>query len=121
MRAFTENHQLSGGRSSLSDYYTANYGYATFDKSLRRRCVFSDHSLATDAVFAEMHLISCRNVLIYFERDLQRRAIGLFGDSLVKRGFLGLGAKETLRFSDGADSFSEFSREERLYRKKGDL
>jgi len=47
---FTENHRKSGGRTSLSDYYTAAYGRAVFDKSFRRRIVFSDHSLATDSV-----------------------------------------------------------------------
>ena len=71
---FTENHTRSGARSSLSDYYTARYGRVVFDKSLREHMVFSDHSLATDSVFAEMHLVSCRNVLIYFERALQDRA-----------------------------------------------
>ena len=96
---FTQNHRLAGGRSSLSDYYTAAYDAAAFDKSLRRRVVFSDHSLVSDAVFAEVHLVSCRNVLIYFDRELQDRAVGLFKESLVHRGFLGLGAKETLRFS----------------------
>ncbi len=119
IQLFTANHQKSGGKSSLSDYYTAAYGHATFDKSLRRRVVFSDHSLASDAVFAEMHLISCRNVLIYFDRELQDRAIGLFSDSLIRKWFLGLGSKESLRFSANADDFSEFSREERLYQKKG--
>jgi chemotaxis protein methyltransferase CheR len=118
-RTFTENHRRAGGKSSLSDYYTAAYGAGAFDKSLRRRVVFSDHSLATDAVFSEMHLISCRNVLIYFDQPLQARAIGLFRDSLAPRGFLGLGSKETLRFSEHADDFEEFAREERIYRKKG--
>jgi chemotaxis protein methyltransferase CheR len=118
-RAFTENHRRAGGKSSLSDYYTAAYGAGAFDKSLRRRVVFSDHSLATDAVFSEMHVISCRNVLIYFDQPLQARAIGLFRDSLAPRGFLGLGSKETLRFSEHADDFEEFAREERIYRKKG--
>ncbi|WP_254509455.1 CheR family methyltransferase [Anatilimnocola floriformis] len=116
---FTKNHQLSGGKSSLSDYYTAAYGAAVFDKSLRARAVFSDHSLVSDAVFAEMHLISCRNVLIYFERALQDRAVGLFKDSLVRRGFLGIGSKESLRFSAHANAFAEFSREARLYQKHG--
>lgn len=116
--AFTENHRRSGGKSSLSDYYTAAYGAAVIDRSLRRRAVFSDHSLVSDAVFAEVHLISCRNVLIYFDRDLQDRAIGLFNDSLVRRGFLGLGAKETLRFSKHADAFAEFAREERIFQKR---
>jgi chemotaxis protein methyltransferase CheR len=115
---FTENHRKAGGKSSLSDYYTAAYGSAVLDKSLRRRAVFSDHSLVTDAVFAEMHLISCRNVLIYFDQDLQNRAIGLFSDSLVRKGFLGLGAKESLRFSKRADDFSEFARDERIYQKQ---
>ena len=117
-KTFTENHRRAGGKSSLSDYYTAAYGAGAFDKSLRQRVVFSDHSLATDAVFSEMHLISCRNVLIYFDQPLQARAIGLFRDSLAPRGFLGLGARETLRFSPQAGEFEEFAREERLYRRK---
>ncbi|WP_020473593.1 CheR family methyltransferase [Zavarzinella formosa] len=116
---FTENHRRSGGKTSLSDYYTAAYGAAVFDKTLRRRAVFSDHSLVSDAVFAEVHLVSCRNVLIYFDRDLQDRAIGLFKDSLTRKGFLGLGAKESLRFCKHADAFAEFAREERIYQMRG--
>ncbi|MGO4400375.1 CheR family methyltransferase [Achromobacter sp. PAB15] len=116
--AFTENHVRAGGRSSLSDYYTARYGRVVFDKALREHMVFSDHSLATDSVFAEVHLISCRNVLIYFERDLQNRALGLFHDALVHRGFLGLGSKESLRFSAQAEHFDDFVLEDRVYRKK---
>jgi len=117
---YTRNHQRSGGKSSLSDYYTAAYGSAIFDKSLRERAVFSDHSLVTDAVFAEVQLISCRNVLIYFDRELQDRAVGLFKDSLSRKGFLGLGSKESLRFSKYADSFSDFAREDRIYQKRED-
>lgn len=116
---FTENHRKSGGKSSLSDYYTAAYGAAVLDKSLRKRAVFSDHSLVTDAVFAEVQLVSCRNVLIYFDRELQDRAIGLFKDSLTRKGFLGLGAKESLRFSSHSAAFTEFARDERLYQKTG--
>jgi chemotaxis protein methyltransferase CheR len=119
MQLFTENHRRSGGKTSLSEYYTAAYGGASLDKTLRQRVVFSDHSLVSDAVFAEMQFISCRNVLIYFDRPLQDRAIALFRDSLARKGFLGLGAKESLRFSCHADSFSEFSREERIYQKRG--
>ena len=118
VRKFTENHQKSGARSSLSDYYTADYGRAVFDKTLRSRVVFSDHSLVTDAAFAEMHLISCRNVLIYFDRGLQDRAIGLFRDSLARNGFLGLGAKESLRFSRDAAAFSDFVHGEKIFRKR---
>ena len=118
---FTENHRKSGGKSSLSDYYTAGYGAAVLDKSLRQRIVFSDHSLVTDAVFAEVQLVSCRNVLIYFDRELQDRAIGLFKDSLARKGFLGLGAKENLRFSRHADAFTEFARDEKIYQERGAL
>lgn len=118
IRKFTENHQKSGGRSSLSDYYTADYGRAVFDKSLRANVVFSDHSLVTDAVFAEMQLISCRNVMIYFDRDLQDRAVGLFKESLARQGFLGVGSKESLRFSKHAAAFAEFVAEEKIYRKR---
>ena len=115
---FTENHRRSGARSSLSDYYTAAYGRAVFDKSLRAQMVFSDHSLATDGVFAEMQLVSCRNVLIYFNRALQDRALGLFRDSLCRRGFLGLGARESVRLSAHAGSFAEFVRGERIFQKR---
>jgi chemotaxis protein methyltransferase CheR len=118
---FTENHQKSGGRSSLSDYYIAGYGAAVFDKTLRARTVFSAHSLVSDAVFSEIHLISCRNVLIYFERELQDRAIGLFRDSLVHGGFLGLGSKETLHFSRYREDFIDFAPSERIFRKSSAL
>ena len=114
---FTENHRLSGGRSSLSDYYMAAYGGAVFDKSLRARAVFAEHSLATDQVFAEVQLVSSRNVLIYFDRELQDRALGLFGESLVRGGFLGLGARETLRFSRCSEGFADFDAGERIYRR----
>jgi chemotaxis protein methyltransferase CheR len=114
---FTVNHRESGARSSLSDYYTAAYGRAIFDKSLREHIVFSDHSLATDSVFAEMQLVSCRNVLIYFNKTLQDRAVALFRDSLCRQGFLGIGSKETLRFSSQAGAFEVFVREQRIYQK----
>ena len=117
---FTENHRKSGGKTSLSDYYSTGYGRAKFDQTLRERTVFSDHSLVTDAVFAETHLISCRNVMIYFNRELQNRAVGLFHESLVRKGFLGLGSKESLRFSAHADGFNEFYHEERIYQKEGE-
>ena len=83
--------------------------------------VFSDHSLATDSVFAEVHLVSCRNVLIYFERDLQNRALGLFHEALVYRGFMGLGSRESIRFSAQAENFDDFVPQDRIYRKKAGL
>jgi len=112
---FTENHRRSGAPVSLSEYYTAAYGSALFDKALRRNIVFSDHSLATDSVFAEVQLITCRNVLIYFDRGLQERAIGLFRDALCPNGFIGIGSKESLRFSRHGAAFVPVSTEERIY------
>lgn len=118
MAGFTENHRRSGGKSSLSDYYTTGYGRARLDPMLKRNMVVSDHSLATDNVFGEMQLVSCRNVLIYFNRELQERAVGLFREALCRRGFLGIGQRETLRFSKHAAAFAEFVRQDRIYQKQ---
>ena len=116
---FSRNYQAAGGTGSLSDYYNSAYGRAVFDRSLRKHAVFADHSLATDAVFSEVHLVSCRNVLIYFNAGLQDRAIGLFRDALVHRGFLGLGSKESLRFGANADAFEPLVAAQKLFRKRG--
>lgn len=117
---FSKNHRLSGGKGSLSDYYNVVYKAAAFDKTLRQRTVFSDHSLVSDTVFTEAHLVSCRNVLIYFDRPLQDRAVGLFKESLVRKGFLGLGARESLRFNAHAAAFAEVVSQERIYQKQTD-
>jgi chemotaxis protein methyltransferase CheR len=117
LAGFSQNYLAAGGKRSLSDYYHAAYGAAIFSQTLKSRVVFADHSLATDSVFLEAHLVSCRNVLIYFDRALQDRALGLFSDSLVGRGFLGLGSNESLRFSKHAGSFADFDARERLYQK----
>jgi chemotaxis protein methyltransferase CheR len=118
IQTFTTNHARAGGHSSLSDYYTAAYGRAVFNRALRQHIVFSDHSLATDSVFAEVQLVSCRNVLIYFNRELQDRAVGLFRDALCRRGYLGIGAKESIRFSPHADAFEDVARDDRIFRKR---
>ncbi|MBI0325581.1 CheR family methyltransferase [Burkholderia plantarii] len=115
---FTRNYLAAGGKRSLSDYYHAAYGGARFTGSLRERVVFADHSLSTDEVFLEAHLVSCRNVLIYFDRALQDRALALFERTLVRRGFLGLGSKESLRFSAQHEAFGEFRERERIYQKR---
>jgi len=117
VRGYTTNYQRSGGRRSFSDYYTAAYDAARFDPSLCADVIFADHSLATDSVFAETQLVSCRNVLIYFNRTLQDRALGLFHESLCHRGFLGLGSKESIDFSAYASRFGPLARDERIYRK----
>lgn len=118
LAGFSKNYLASGGKRSLSDYYHASYGGAHFARRLIDRAVFADHSLATDNVFSEVHLVSCRNVLIYFNRDLQNRAVGLFADSLVRRGFLGLGSHESLRFSRHADEFESLVSSERIYQRR---
>jgi chemotaxis protein methyltransferase CheR len=114
---FSEAYEQAGGKASLSDYYSARYSSAVFDRALKKAILFSDHSLATDSAFAEVELVSCRNVLIYFEKELQERAIGVLRDSLCRKGFLGLGMKETLRFSKHADAFVEFVSNDRIYQR----
>ena len=118
VRQHTANYQASGGKRAFSDYYSAAYNSARFDPDLVRNVTFADHSLATDMVFSETHFISCRNVLIYFNRALQNRALGLFSESLCHRGFLGLGSKESLDFSAYADKFDPVAKRERLFRKR---
>jgi chemotaxis protein methyltransferase CheR len=117
IRQFTLNHRESGGKSSLSDYYHAAHESAVMSQALRSHITFADHSLATDSAFSEVQLISCRNVLIYFDRELQDRAIDLFRESLCHRGFLCLGTKEALRFSAHAQAFEEFRSAEKIFRK----
>ncbi len=118
IKEYTVNYRKSGGQRELSDYMITDSNSALFDRRLKENVVFADHSLATDSVFSEMQMVSCRNVLIYFDRELQNRALCLFKDSLVRRGFLGLGSKESLRFSDSDLYFDTFSPEEKIYRKK---
>ena len=118
VRQYTANYQAAGGTAAFSDYYTAAYNAAIFDRELSRNVTFADHSLATDHVFSEAHLVLCRNVLIYFNRGLQDRALGLFHSSLVHRGFLGLGSKESLDFSACGELFEPVVKRERIFRKK---
>ena len=115
---FERNYAAAGGAARLSDHYTAAYGRIAFDRSLARSVAFSDHSLATDAVFSEMHLVSCRNVLIYFDRPLQDRVLGLFADALVRGGVLGLGSRETVRFSARAADFEPLGGGARLWTRR---
>jgi chemotaxis protein methyltransferase CheR len=114
---FSRNYHLAGGRRSLSDYYTAAYDGAIVGSALESNVVFADHSLATDSVFSEVNLVSCRNVLIYFERTLQDRAVGLFREALVHRGFLGIGMNESLGSSAHAGAFAEHVCHDRIFLK----
>ena len=115
--AYTRNYQRAGGARPLHDYYTAAYEHIMFDRRLRARTTFADHSLATDEVFAEVHFVSCRNVLIYFDERLQERAVELFYRSLGPRGFLGLGSHERLDMTRYRGRFEVVAREERVYRR----
>lgn len=112
---FNRNYTLSGGTKSPSDYYATEYGLVRFHRDLLQNVVFTEHNLATDAVFAEAHLIICRNVLIYFTRELQNRALDLFTRSLIFKGYLGLGSKESLRFSSVNPFFTPVNAGNRLY------
>lgn len=118
VRSYTANYQAAGGKQSFSDYYTAAYDAALFDRSLCENVSFADHSLATDSVFSETHLVCCRNVMIYFNHELQERALGLFHESLCHRGFLGLGSKESIDFSGHANAFEPLVKAQRIYRKR---
>src|SRR5688500_15528345 len=117
MQEYTENYIRAGGTRSFSEYYVAKYDGALFSPGLQRNVVFSQHNLVTDRSFAEFNIILCRNVLIYFDRELQARVHGLFHESLVHLGILCLGSKESLRLSDYETSYEELSGAERIYRK----
>ena len=116
MREYTRNYQNGGGRASFADYYAARYGSVILDPDLRRRIVFSDHNLTTDGVFGEMQLVVCRNVLIYFNRNLQSRVLRLFADSLAPGGFLCLGTKESPEFTEMAHVFVPGASGQKIFR-----
>lgn len=117
MREYTMNYQQAGGARSFSEYYTARYGGALFHARLRDNVLFAQHNLATDTSFSEFTVILCRNVLIYFDRELKERTLRLFRDSLSPLGFLCLGRRESLRFTRVEDEFSEIEPKERIFRR----
>ena len=118
MKTYTSNYQKAGGLGEFSDYYIADDRNVILKQSLREKVLFSSHNLVTDGVFGEMHLIFCRNVLIYFNRKLQNDVFQLFYDSLIPGGYLCLGSKESLKFTDFADKFQEVCPKAKIYRKK---
>lgn len=117
MKQYSENYILSGGAHEFSDYYTAKYDHALFNKDLSGKMIFATHNLVSDRSFNEFQLILCRNVLIYFDKDLQDRVLTLFDQSLDQLGFLALGSKETIRFSPIASHYSQMDKE-KIWRKK---
>jgi chemotaxis protein methyltransferase CheR len=118
IKEYTTKYQQAGGQNSFADYYIATSNQAELRPFLKDRVHFAEHNLVTDGVFGEMHLIICRNVLIYFDRELQDRVIGLFLDSLCPGGFLCLGSKESLKFSKHAGQFEPVLEKEKIYRKR---
>lgn len=117
LAANTSGYYASGGKKEFSSYYTSNYGSLKFNSSLIKNVVFYPHNLASDSSFNEFHLILCRNVLIYFNSELQERVFTLFNKSLIRLGYLGLGKKETLSMSGVNSSFNFVDKENRIYRK----
>jgi len=116
-RLYADNYLRAGGRGSLSQYFHARYERIKFEDSLKRNITFAGHNLGADGVFAEVQLILCRNVLIYFNDALQDRVLQLFRDSLVHSGFLCLGSKETLARTAVEGDFEAFDGEARIYRR----
>lgn len=112
---FNTNYVQAGGTKSPSEYYTTEYGLIRFNRRLLQNTVFSEHNLATDSVFIEAQLILCRNVLIYFSKDLQNRALELFAKSLVFKGLLGIGSKESIKFSSVAHFFEDVAPDQHIY------
>jgi chemotaxis protein methyltransferase CheR len=119
IREATKNYQQAGGTESFGEYYHSRYGMAAISQSIKNRITFANHNLVTDGVFGEMQLIFCRNVLIYFNSELQGRALKVFANSLSRGGTLILGTKENLQFSPVADQFDVIDSRARIYRKRG--
>lgn len=117
MRAYTANYQRAGGKRAFADYYTAHYDSAIMKSFLKKNIIFADHNLVSDAGFGEMDIIVCRNVLIYFNRDLQDRVVQLFSGNLSAGGFLCIGNRESIRFTKASADFEEFDRTQRIYRR----
>ena len=117
MKSYSENYIHSGGKNDFSAYYTAQYDSAKFDETLSERMILSTHNLVSDRSFNEFQLIFCRNVMIYFDKELQARALNLFDESLEPLGFLALGAKETIKFSSIDERYQQVDPREKIWRK----
>lgn len=117
MEQNTRNYRAAGGKLDFGEYFETTHGETTIRQTWQRKIVFARHNLGTEPGFNTFNLITCRNVLIYFNRGLHTRVHSEFYDSLTTGGYLGLGARESLRSSDFADRFRCVDREARLYRK----
>ena len=117
IKAFSKSYQEAGGKHAFSDYYHAKYDSAVMNGALKKRITFANHNLAADQAFGEMHLILCRNVLIYFNRELQNRALHIFFESLVNGGYLCLGTREDIHFSAVATLFQEVNGRAKIFKR----
>jgi len=117
MKASAESYARAGGAGEFDRYYTANYGNAIFDAALKQRLVFSQHNLVSDRAFNRFDVIFCRNVMIYFDEPLQDKVHRLLYQSLGELGVLGLGHRETIRYTPHETDFVALDTAQRLYRK----
>ncbi len=114
---YVKNYFECGGKETLNNYFVSDEKHSMISSELKQNILFSNHNLVADSVFKECQLILCRNVLIYFNNDLQNKALELFYESLPIHGFLAIGKKESLRFSSVYENFKEIDREEKIYQK----
>jgi chemotaxis protein methyltransferase CheR len=117
MKQYTQNYVRGGGRAQFSDYYVAAYDSVRFASFLVDNVVFAQHNLAMDGGFNEFNVILCRNVMIYFDRELQNQVHGLFLDSLAMFGTLALGHKESINFTPFAERYEAIDSAERIFRR----
>ncbi|KQC02646.1 protein-glutamate O-methyltransferase CheR [Pedobacter sp. Hv1] len=117
MKQYSENYIGFGSTNSLSNYYTAKYDAVSLNRKLKKNVLFSMHNLVSDGPFNEFQLISCRNVLIYFNTELQAKVINLFYNSLANFGFLCLGTKESIRDAELAKKFKVIDKKNNIYQK----
>lgn len=117
MQQYTENYYASGGKSAFSDYYNVHYEHIEMEKRLSRNITFAKHNLMIDNVFGQFNLVLCRNVLIYFGRELQDRVMTLFRDSMAPLGYLCIGTHESMDHIECAQDFRQLFEQEKIYRK----
>ncbi|UMA67115.1 PAS domain-containing protein (plasmid) [Roseivivax marinus] len=100
----------------LERFFTKDGMQYVVTQELRDLCIFSPHSVISDPPFARMDLLSCRNLLIYFGRDLQDQVIPTFHYALKPGGFLFLGTSESISRQDAL--FSPVDRQQRIFRSR---
>lgn len=117
MQQYTKNYLKAGGKKAFSEYYTTDYQFAYFHSNLSDNLIFEQHNLVSDSSFNEFHVILCRNVMIYFDKELQLHVHRLFYNSLANGGFIGLGSKESMLHIPDGQRYEEFNSHEHIYRK----